>query len=230
LLSVERAKAVVSSTGQVTGRLTVSAPLTVGSLLVLPRLPQLFERYPGLHIELRLEDRIVDLVADAVDVAIRGGLCGPDNHEVVAHALLRYRRWLVASPAYLARKGQPNTLQSLARHTCLIQHCSKPGSPKWSLRHQSGGELQTVNIDGPLSCSTPIALLELARAGVGVALVGQPFVTQAIRDGTLCRVLPDWETDEIPTWAIHRRELKGSPSVRALLEALRTVTPNTPLR
>src|SRR6185295_7191048 len=102
LRDVEAAQSLGRTQGKVQGLLTVSAPVTLGLARVSPHLPALCAKHPGLRIELRLEDRLVDLVGDAVDVAIRAGVPPPDSDNLVAHALLKYGRVTVASGTYLA--------------------------------------------------------------------------------------------------------------------------------
>jgi DNA-binding transcriptional LysR family regulator len=216
LKEVERARAAVSDAKGLRGRLTVSAGITLGMSEIVPRLPALLERHPRLELELRLEDRVVDLVGEGVDVAIRGGVPIPDSTELIAHPLLRFRRVAVASPSYVRRHGKPKTPLALARHQCLLQ--SSSGGSKWTL--QAGGEQQVVEITGRFSANAPLALRELALAGAGVALLGEPFVRAELASGRLLRLLDGWCTPEVSIWALHRTELRGSAKLAALLAAL----------
>src|SRR5882672_3905148 len=81
------------------GLLTVSAPVTLGLARVCPHVPALLAKHPGLRIDLRLEDRVVDIVSDGVDIAIRSGIDPPDSSSLIAQPLMTYGRILVASPA-----------------------------------------------------------------------------------------------------------------------------------
>ena len=102
------------------GRLTISAPVPFGLGCVVPTMRSLLRHQPGLRIDLRLEDRRVDLLQEGVDVAIRVGSASPDSPDIIAHPLLSFRRVPVAAPAYLKRRGEPKAPQDLAKHDALV--------------------------------------------------------------------------------------------------------------
>src|SRR5258706_10020669 len=113
---VEEARHAVRGSAAMDGALIVSAPVSLGLARISPHLPALLARHPGLRIDLRLEDRLVDLAGEGVDVAIRSGVDPPDSSSLVARPLFTYRRRLVASPDYLARKGSPASASDLSAH------------------------------------------------------------------------------------------------------------------
>lgn len=218
LRDVEDARADMAGPAEVRGSLTVSAPITMGMHHVVPRLSAVVERHPGLALELRLEDRVVDLIADGVDIAVRAGVAPPDSATVCSHPLLTFERVLVASPAYLRRRGALRHPADLARHDALVQRGSTGAAPSWQL--VSGEERYEVTVRGALSCQAPLVLRQWAAEGAGVAFLPSWLVEDDIAAGRLRRALPDWSSSPIHAWAIYRVDLRRSPSVRALLEGL----------
>src|SRR3954468_15866246 len=107
LRELEDARADVAEGGAVRGAVVISAPITLGLALVVPRLHALARDNPRLEVDLRLEDHAVDLVGDGVDIAVRAGLAPPDSTSIVAHPMPSFTRVAVAAPSYLARRGTP---------------------------------------------------------------------------------------------------------------------------
>lgn len=218
LREVEDARSDVAAGGALRGRLVVSASVTIGASLIVPRLAALVRTHPGLAVDMRLEDHLVDLVGDAVDVAVRGGVAPPDSASVVAHPLLQFIRVVVAAPAYLKKRGTPREPEQLAAHECLAQHGSANASGSWRLI--DGAEARIITVRGGLRSNAPLALRDLARDGAGVALLPEWLVADDLAAGRLRRVLAAWSSVPITIWAIHRTELRGTPRVRAFLDAM----------
>jgi DNA-binding transcriptional LysR family regulator len=215
---VEEARDAVRGTKSVRGRLVVSASLTFGLVVVVPRLDRLANQYPQLVVDLRLEDRLVDLVGEGVDLALRAGLPPPDSTGYVAHPIASMRRILVAAPRWLRNHGVPREPRELAKHDCLVQVTPAGNVVRWSLHRQDAAE--TVEVRGRTRTNAPIALRELAVRGAGIAYLPDWLVSDELARGTLKRVLPEWASTSIPAWAIYRAELRGAPRVRAFLDAL----------
>jgi DNA-binding transcriptional LysR family regulator len=219
LRDVDEARAAISDKG-VSGRLTVSAPVTLGLSQLLPKLNALTRQHPRLHIELRLEDHAADLIGEAVDVAVRGGLPPPDSTLFIAHPVLSFQRWLVASPAYLRRRGTPSDPAMLSRHDCLVQLGATAPLSTWHFLRE--GREHAVEVSGPISSTAPLALRELALSGVGIALLADWLVSDDVRHRRLIRLLAKWQSPPVSAWAIHRNQLRGAVRVRAFLAALRS--------
>lgn len=152
----------------------------------LPRiLEKIVRRYPGLTFELRLTARIVDLVADGIDLAIRAGTL-PDS-SLVARKIKDSPLCLFASPAYLERRGRPRSLAELAEHDCLC-YGGRDGKLPWRLTSPTGSK--TLSVKGPIVCDDMIFLRESAIAGLGVALIPDEISTASVESGQLVRVLP----------------------------------------
>jgi DNA-binding transcriptional LysR family regulator len=218
LRDIDDAREAVDDGRVVQGTLVVSAGVTLGSALVVPMLKQLAVEHPKLTIELRLEDRLIDLSGDAVDVAVRGGAAPPDTTRVVAHRLLTFRRVAVASPAYLARRGTPKAPEDLAGHCCLVQ--LRDGGPMPAWRFLRDGLERAVTVRGAIRTNAPLAIRDLARDGAGVALLPDWLVEQDLASRRLRRILGEWCSEPVPVQAIYRTELRGSSRVRAFVDAL----------
>lgn len=226
LRDVEETYALVSPSREVHGTLVVSAPITIALSLVLPYLPNLAAKHPRLTVDLRLEDRLVDFVRDGVDIAIRGGVAPPDSTAYVAHPIRRFERWMVASPSYLKKRGTPRKVDDLLHHACLLQTNLAGPVTSWPLVHDGRGDtVRAVTVSGPIHSNAPVALARLATDGVGIALVADWLVAEAVANGTLRRVLPEWRSEVVSTWAIFRVEQKRSPAIAALLQALHSESP-----
>lgn len=212
LHDLDAARADLAADAAPRGRVVVSAPVTAGLAHVVPRLERLARRHPQLEVDLRLEDHVVDLVGDAVDLAVRAGVAPPDSASIIAHPLTHFRRVLVAAPAYLRRRGKPRHPHDLVHHDALVATSATRATPVW--RFTRDGDTLEIQPRARLRCNAPLALRDWAAAGAGVA------VLPAWLAGTLVPLLPDWSIPTVPLWALHRVELRTAPRLRAVLSAL----------
>lgn len=218
LRDLEEARATIGGERDVRGTVLVSASFTFGSVMIAPVLARLAERHPRLTVDLRLEDQLVDLVAEGIDVAVRAGAPPPDTTALVAHPLFAMQRVLVAAPRWLRSHGTPREPSQLARSTCLVQVTPAGVQVRWNLRR--GDAEQTIDVRGPIRSNAPVALRELAVDGAGIAYLPDWLIADDLSRGRLRRVLPEWASPPITAWALHRAELRGVPRVRAFIEAL----------
>lgn len=164
------------------GRLRVSGPL-ISYHFLLPVLPAFAERYPGIELDLDFNDRIVDLIGERVDVAIRSGEL-PDSR-LTARPLGQFRMLLAASPDYLARRGTPATPQDLASHAGV------------RFRYPNSGSLQPWPVPGggaspaALTCNNMEALQGAVLRGFGIGCMPDFLARDALAEGRLIEVLPD---------------------------------------
>ena len=235
LRDIENAREAVRGKQGVYGRLVVSASLTFGSSVIVPRLAKLAKRHPQLALDLRLEDQLVDLVAEGVDLALRAGSPPPNSTAFIAQPIFSMTRLLVASPHWLSKHGTPREPEQLGRHSCLIQVTPAGIVIPWSLRHRDAADdLRTIEVRGQLRTNAPNALRDLALDGAGIAYLPDWLVSDDLESGRLRRVLPAWSSAAITAWAVYRAELRGAPRLRAFLEALRSdssqLQPKSPAR
>jgi DNA-binding transcriptional LysR family regulator len=174
------------------GLLRVTAPVALARQQLLPCLPTFLRAHPEVRIELDLSDRLVSLAQEGFDLAIRHTAAPPETH--VAWRLCSTHSVLVASRAYLRRRGTPAEPADLAGHDCL--HYLRPGeAPAWQLVRQGGGTPTklTVPVAGCLAANNSEALREAALGGLGIALLPDFSAQAALRAGKLVPVLPDWQ-------------------------------------
>lgn len=170
------------------GRLRITAPVALARQQLVPRLPDFLRAHPEVRIELDLADRLVPLAQEGYDLAIRHTHAPPDTH--VAWTLCATRSLLVASRAYLRRRGTPATPDELRGHDCL--HYLRPGdAPAWTLVDGDGRET-TVPVAGPFAANNSEALREAALRGLGIALLPDFSAQAALREDRLQPVLAGW--------------------------------------
>jgi DNA-binding transcriptional LysR family regulator len=219
LHDLEQARDAVRGTRVIHGTLVVSASVTFGTVVLRPCVRRLAIEHPQLSVDLRLEDRLVDLIGEGVDVAIRAGSPPPDTHGVVAQPMFTMRRVLVAAPKWLRKHGAPRNPEQLAGRDCLVQVTPAGTTIRWMLRRREK-EIRTVEVRGSIRTNTPLALRDFALDELGIAYLPDWLVAEDLSEGRLRRVLPEWMSDPITAWAIHRAELRGFPRLLAFLDVL----------
>lgn len=168
------------------GKLRVSFPL-VGRL-VMPVLTSFMHRYPLIELDVDFSDRMVDVIEEGFDAVIRTG--EPADSRLMSRPLGNYRLVLVASPAYLSQHGHPQTPADLVDHACLQHKFPSTGKYEaWPL--QAVGNETTPTLNTAMVCNTSEALIEVARAGLGIACLPDFMVREAISKGELVTVLSE---------------------------------------
>lgn len=171
------------------GLLRVTAPVALGRQQVVPHLGEFLRQHPEVRLELDLSDRLVPLAQEGFDLAIRHVASPPETH--VAWALCETRSLLLASRAYLRRRGRPERPEDLAAHDCL--HYLRAGEAAlWTLEPADGGERVGVPVRGPLAANNSEVLREATLQGLGIGLLPDFSAQQAVRSGRLVEVLPRW--------------------------------------
>jgi DNA-binding transcriptional LysR family regulator len=201
------------------GRLRLSVPVNIGQVQ-LARIAFSFQRqYPGIQIDLSLTDRIVDLVEEMVDVAIRIGRVGSSS--VVARKLARYRTVMVAAPTYLQRRGAPTTLTELRKHRVLNYGV---GSESVSYR----GQVHTLPPDPDLVVSDPLVLREAIREGLAIGLLSPWLVQRDIESGRLVRILPESLGEQFVVNGVYLPSRVVPARIRAFLAHCAAEIPRVP--
>lgn len=176
------------------GRVRVTAPVALARQQLVPRLADFLRAQPDVRIELDLSDRLSSLAMEGFDLAIRHTAAPPDTH--VAWTLCRTRSVLVASRAYLRRRGVPDSPQALAAHDCL-HYPRTQDTPAWHFEARMPGRGPaaariTVPVAGVFAANNSEALRDAAMAGLGIALVPDFSAQAALQSGKLVEVLPQW--------------------------------------
>jgi len=209
--------AVTQLAARPTGTLRLSVPMSFGSRHLGPLLADFLAACPELGVDIVLGDRLVDLVEEGFDAALRIGALGGSN--VVARRLCRIRRVVCASPAYLAQRGTPQTPADLAGHDCL-HYGYYAGGRTWRFRDATGREA-TVEIAGRVEMNNGDALAALAEAGQGLCHLPTFIVGDALRQGRLVPLLPGWDDAEPAHLHVVYQERRNlAPKVRAFVDFL----------
>lgn len=198
------------------GRVRLAAPMSFGLRHVAPVLPAFLRQYPEVSIDLQLDDRIVDLVAGAIDVAVR--VADLPDSSLMARRLCPVQRWVVGTPAYFRRHGTPRRPRDLKDHACLCYSYLATGET-WRFTNTKGDE-ESVIVRGPLSATNAEAFGFALDAGLGIALQPDFLCWEAIQAGRLVPVLDGWTA---PPSTINLLTPPGGPRparVTALLDFL----------
>jgi DNA-binding transcriptional LysR family regulator len=206
--SIERLRASPS------GTLRISAPTTFGSCVIAPLAATFQQRYPLVRIELELSNRIVDLVDEGFDLAIRIGDLG--DADLIAKPLALYRMVICAAPAYLARHGRPETPQDLSAHHCL-SHSVWNSRNGWKL---SGWDGPQPWEDPVFTCNDGNGLRLAAIAGAGLLLQPEVLVAHDLASGTLVPLLQAWLPEPRPVHIVHRRDRRPLPKLTRFIAHL----------
>ena len=220
LAGVSEARDAVRPGRGVIGMVSISLPVSFGLAQIGPLFPALLAVHPRLKLDLRFEDRLVDLLGDGVDLAIRAGMLPPDSPFVIARKLATVDRVLCASPAFLAKHGRIATVPALARVPCLVQG---PAPTRWSFDLPDGPA--SVEVDGRVRTSNVIALREAVLAGLGVARLPNWIVDDDLRKKRLVRVLATATMPVIEIYGMFHAGSKGSAAIRAVLDFLHDELP-----
>jgi DNA-binding transcriptional LysR family regulator len=192
----------------------VSAPAGFGRRHVAPRLKAFLEANPDVSCTLDLTDRVVDLVNEGIDCAVRIGEMADSS--LVSIRLAENRRVVVASPAYLARRGVPAVPQDLAAHNCLSL-----GQQRGWLFCNDKGEVVTVKVNGRLECNDGAVLHEWALAGHGLAWRSLWEVEGDLRGGRLVPVLDAFAAPATGVYAVFPQRKHLALRVRLLIDHLK---------
>ena len=197
------------------GMLRINAPVSWGIARLGPLLASYRERFPQVELDLALSDRLVDMVEEGYDVAIR--ITREPGPTLIARRLGESRVSLCAAPAYLAARGAPQTPQDLQAHACLGYSYWAAGD-HWPLQGP-GGEVK-VAVNSLLHANNGDVLREAAIAGMGVILQPDFLLEDALADGRLVRVLPEWEASPIGIFAVYTSRSHLAPKVRSFIDHL----------
>lgn len=199
------------------GRLRVNLPGRPARLVILPRLMAFCERYPDIHLELGINDRLVDLIQEGVDCALRVGEL-PDS-SLVARRLGYFTEISCASPDYLARHGTPVTPKDLSHHQVINYHSGRTGRPlPWE--YTEHGQVHECLPDGRLTVDNSEAYIGAALAGFGLVQVPLYTARTHLDDGELVEVLADYRPAPSPVSVVYAHHRHRSSKVRAFVDWL----------
>src|SRR5258706_6377458 len=175
------------------GLVKLAAPQSFGVRWVAPMLPEFFRRYPDIAIDLHLTDVHTDLIGDGFDAALRIAIL--EDSSLVARLIVPVRRFVVASPTYIARYGRPQHPHDLGAHRCL-SYLNRAKRDIWRFTHRKTGEECRITPTGPLRGTTIEALLPTVLEGLAITELPEFIATQYFPGGQLQPILTDWRMPE----------------------------------
>lgn len=194
-----------------------------GRLHVVPRLPDFFRRYPEIAVELLVSERFVNLVEEGMDVAIHNGAL-PDSN-LIARKIAATPVVTVATPSYLARHGEPATPSELDGHACII--FVSGGTPRaWGFNGRFGDVAYQPR--GAFRTNDAEQIRSAVLADLGLAHAPGWLFTAEIGSGAVCRVLRDYEPDDLPISAVHAGGRRLATKVRVFIDFLAEIFAEEP--
>ena len=197
------------------GRLRIDVSTGLANTMLIPRLPDFFERYPDIRVDMGCGDRQVDLIEEGVDCAIRGGVL-PDS-SLIARRLGMIEFVTCASPAYLAKYGRPNHPNDLLQHRCVNYFSSKTGKVyDWDFSRDG----ETLNIPTPacLAVNDSTVYTSAGLTGLGIVQMATMVANPLIASGHMEIILPGWTTEPLPVNAVYPQNRHLSAKVRVFVE------------
>jgi len=210
--------------GEPRGTLRLNTPMSFGILHIAPALPEFLSRYPEVSIDMNLDDRKVDVIEEGYDLSVR--IAELPDSSLVARRLGPCRHAVVASPAYLERRGTPATPEELERHD-IITFRYQESALHWHFRAPDNKTI-SVPVSGSVRMNNSLALREALLGGIGISRTPTFVVGRDIPEGRLRPILSDYETLEISIYLVYPQRRHLSPKVRAFVDYFAERISDTP--
>lgn len=202
--------------GRPSGLLRMHTGVAFGLHQLARALPRFLERYPEIRLDLTVTDRLVDLIEEGADLAVRTGQLADSS--LHARKICDLERVICASPSYLARHGTPRTPDELLRHDCLWIS-TQPSLRQWPFDTPEGHRV--IEVSGSVAANNAETVLQLALMGVGITRMADIIVGDEIHRGTLVPILVDvHHVEPLPMYAVYPHGKLHSPKVAAMIEFL----------
>lgn len=208
------------------GPLRISAGIGLGINVLGDALPRFLDRYPDIRLDLHLESKLVDLLAEDIDVALRFGAL--QDSSLISRRLGVLPRMLCAAPSYLAARGSPTRPEDLARHR-IVDMPTPDGRPR-SLRLSGADELVSVNLTPTVTVDEVLTLHRLVRGGAGIGVISCYLCEPEIESGQLVHVLPEWSVSAVPLLLVFPSRRDLAPAVRAFADFMVEIEAEAPWR
>ena len=215
LAELDELNSMFKEKSDLTGSLRVDMPVSLARNFLMPRLPEFLSQHPGLDIELSCTDRRVDVVAEGFDCVIRVGILS-DSALMSRHLGLMHMG-NYASPAYLARHGEPQTLDDLKGHH-LIHYALHLGSRPFGFEYRDGEDYKVVDMPGRITVNNTEAFSSAALAGLGIFQSPRTGNRRHVDDGALVEILPAYEAEPLPVALVYPRRRHQARRVRAFMD------------
>jgi DNA-binding transcriptional LysR family regulator len=219
--ALESLKTVSAQPGEITGRVRVSVPAAAVTLVLAGLLPRFAQRYPSVEVDVRVDDRFVNIVEEGLDAGIR--LVEAIDRDMVHVRLSDACRVVVAgAPSYLERRGVPQKPADLLEHDCLGMRAAAGGPWPWEL--ERGKKTFRVPVRGPVTTNDHALRRLLATAGVGLLYTLEPLIADDIARGRLRVVLEPYAPAVPGLFLYFPSRAQVSPALRAFVEVAREMT------
>ncbi|HYK99723.1 MAG TPA: LysR family transcriptional regulator [Steroidobacteraceae bacterium] len=199
----------------VQGRLRVDVPVAFGRALLIPALPRFTARYPELQLEVQLNDRVIDLIAEEVDLVVRVGPVREPH--LIARRIVSTRLITCAAPEYLSEHGTPADPEELRGHK-LIGQLSSTGHRPYKWLFQRGTLRRQLQLPFSVAFNSVEARIQAAIRGVGIVQSMDLMVAEALAAGRLQVVLHEWSAPGAPLMVVCRSALHNSPKIRVFAD------------
>ncbi|CAO3431729.1 LysR family transcriptional regulator [Azospirillum argentinense] len=216
----EALDAVTAFRGNVAGRVRINAPRVAAAALVRGVLPRMVERFPDVTVDIVVEGRLIDIVSGGFDAGVR--LIDSIPKDMIAVPFPDPIGFVcVASPAYLARAGEPTTPDELQHHRCIGHRL--PGGRLYRWEFERAGQDLTVDVNGPVVLDDEELMADAAARGLGIAYVANWAADAALAEGRLRTVLPAWMHEPERAAVYYPGHRAVPPALRAFLDIVKTM-------
>lgn len=198
------------------GKLRISAATTFARLHIIPHLPRFLDQHPELSVDVILDDRVIDLIAEGIDVSLRMGAL-PDS-SAVARKLATSPRSVIATPAYLERNGEPKTPAELAEHEAILYN---PQPNLWSFTRE--GAVISTSVNGRIRVSAAEGQRAAVLSHMGLCIASDWMFTEELNNGAVKRVLTAWALPHIDLWAVFPSGRLASAKARQFAGFVETI-------
>ena len=204
---------------EIVGRLKVDVPIAFGRMQAMPLLLAFAERHPNVRPSITFTDRKVDIIEEGIDVVVRIGASSPLADELGHRHLGNERVIFCASPAYLQRRGTPETAHDLPTYDSILYGRADGTTINWRFA-DAAGRVEERTMDPRIVLGSADAQVGAVKAGFGIAQLATWLIKDELERGDLVEILPEWATVGLPLHLVWPRRRQLSPKVDALLEAL----------
>ncbi|WP_172560681.1 LysR family transcriptional regulator [Vibrio parahaemolyticus] len=201
----------------VSGHIKMSVPTISGDLILADAAAEFCNLHPGLSVDMSLDNRFVDLVADGYDLVIRTGYL--EDSSLIARHILDSQWVVCASPSYIAKNGKPIEPIDLTSHNCLQYAYQTTGASEWEFKSDEGNYI--VRVSGSFSTDNATALRKAALGGHGIAYVPRCLVYHDIRNGQLVDIFPELVGKKLGIYAVYPFTRQPPNKVKLLIEHIR---------
>lgn len=205
------------------GKLRISAATTFARLHIIPHLPAFLEEHPELEVDVILDDRVIDLIAEGIDVSLRMGNL-PDSG-VVARKLATGGRSVIATPGYLSKKGEPGTPADLAHHEAILYN---PQPSFWTFTQRDN--VVSTSLSGRIRVSAAEGQRAAVLSHMGLCIASDWMFAEELRNGAVRKVLTSWQLPSIDLWAVFPNGRLASAKARqfaGFVESIMTENKNS---